>query len=91
MSRCLRALFTLALLLPVASTSQALTFTINASDSGWHSSAGNHTSGNLNYEVGWENEELHNYFVFDLSSLPRPRRSSPRRCTPTTPQSASPT
>jgi len=70
MSSCLRALFVSALLLAFASASQALTFTIDASDSGWHSSAGNHTASNQNYEAGWENEELHDFFVFDLSSLP---------------------
>jgi hypothetical protein len=70
MSSCLRALFFSALFLAFPSASPALTFFIDASDSGWYSSAGNHTPSNQNYEVGWENEELHTFFVFDLSTLP---------------------
>jgi hypothetical protein len=44
--------------------------TLLATDSGWHSSGGNHTTTNQNYSAGWSNEELRNFFVFDLSGLP---------------------
>lgn len=57
-------------LLLLASAGQALTITLNATDSGWHSDAGNHTASNENYAAGWANEELRNFFVFDLSGLP---------------------
>jgi hypothetical protein len=70
MSSCLRAFLFSALFLIFASASPALTFTINASDSGWYSETGNHTPSNQSYEAGWENERLRNFFVFDLSSLP---------------------
>jgi len=56
-----------ALLLAVASAGHAVTIT--ASDSGWHSSAGNHTASNQNYTAGWSNEEFRNFFVFDLSGV----------------------
>src|SRR2546427_11315704 len=68
MSSCLRVLFGSALLLAFASPSPALT--INASDSGWHSSAGNHTASNQDYVAGWVTDtEYHDFFVFDLSTL----------------------
>ena len=72
MLRCLHAPSTVALLLAVASASSALTFTINASDSGWHNNFGNHAdAANENYTAGWSsNEELRNFFVFDLSGIP---------------------
>ncbi|OLE39488.1 MAG: hypothetical protein AUI36_25755, partial [Cyanobacteria bacterium 13_1_40CM_2_61_4] len=68
MSSCLRVLLGSALLLAFASPSPALT--INASDSGWHSSAGNHTASNQDYVAGWVTDtEYHDFFVFDLSTL----------------------
>jgi hypothetical protein len=70
MSSCLRAVFSVALLVAIASESSALTFTIDASDSGWHSDAGNHTASNQNYTAGWSDEEFRNFFVFDVSGLP---------------------
>lgn len=45
-------------------------YTITAADSGSHSASGNHAAGDENYLVGWEDEELRNFFVFDLSGLP---------------------
>src|SRR5258706_11971943 len=62
-----RALTGSLLLLALASSSQAIT--INASDSGNYSDSGSHSLGDLEYVAGWDNEGLHNYFVFDLSSL----------------------
>ncbi len=71
MPTCLRLHLGTALLLALASPSSGLTVTITASDSGWHTSAGNHTDTNQSYAVGWSsNTLLRNFFVFDLSSLP---------------------
>ena len=67
MSSCLRAFLFSALFLLFASASPAIT--INASDSGNYSNSGSHSLGDLEYVAGWDNEGLHNYFVFDLSSL----------------------
>jgi hypothetical protein len=67
MSSCLRAFLFSALFLLFASASPAIT--INASDSGNYSASGNHALGDLEYVAGWDNEGLHDYFVFDLSSL----------------------
>src|SRR5258705_1898248 len=67
MSSCLRAFLFSALFLLFASASPAIT--INASDSGNYSDSGSHSLGDLEYVAGWDNEGLHNYFVFDLSSL----------------------
>ena len=67
----LRLLTAATLILALADPSAALTVTISASDSGWHSNAGNHTATNQDYEAGWSsNEQFRNFFVFDLSSLP---------------------
>ncbi len=71
MSSCLRPLLLSALLLAIASASSALTFTIDASDSGFHDDAGNHVdTTNENYTAGWADEQLRNWFVFDVSGLP---------------------
>jgi uncharacterized tannase-like protein DUF6351 len=60
-----------ALVLAIASPSPALTFTISASDSGHHTSTGNHSAADQNYIAGWSSsEQLRDFFVFDLSSLP---------------------
>ena len=67
MSSCLRAFLFCALFLLFASPSPAIT--INASDSGNYSDSGSHSLGDLEYVAGWDNEGLHNYFVFDLSGL----------------------
>ena len=63
-----RSVSRLALLLPIALAAPAGAVTILASDSGWHSSSGDHTATNQNYSAGWVDEELRNFFVFDLSS-----------------------
>ena len=71
MSSCLRPLLLSALLMAIASASSALTFTIDASDSGFHDEAGNHLdTTNENYTAGWADEQLRNWFVFDVSGLP---------------------
>jgi hypothetical protein len=71
MSTCLRLLLGSALLLAIASQGSALTFTIDASDSGFHDDAGNHVdTTNENYTAGWADEALRNWFVFDVSGLP---------------------
>jgi hypothetical protein len=67
MMRGLSALLTFTLIFAFASASPAIT--INASDSGNYSDSGGHSLGDLEYVAGWDNEGLHNYFVFDLSSL----------------------
>jgi Tannase-like family of unknown function (DUF6351)/PEP-CTERM motif len=67
MSSCLRAFRFSALFLLFAGASPAIT--INASDSGNYSDSGSHALGDLEYVAGWDNEGLHDYFVFDLSSL----------------------
>ena len=54
----------------LASASQALTFTLEATDSGWFDQSGNHTSSYQNYQAGWEDTEVRNFFVFDVSGLP---------------------
>ncbi len=60
-----------ALLLTLASASQALTITLDAVDSGWFDQTGAHTASNQNYAVGYDGAgELRNFFVFDVSSLP---------------------
>lgn len=70
MSSHVRALLLSLLLIGLAGAGQAATITIGASDSGWHSGAGNHTITNQNYATGWEDEELRSFFVFDLSAIP---------------------
>jgi len=67
MMRCLSAVLTFTLMFALASASPAIT--INASDSGNYSDSGSHSLGDLEYVAGWDNEGLHNYFVFDLSGL----------------------
>src|SRR5258706_6434022 len=67
MSSGLRSFLFSALFLLFASPSPAIT--INASDSGNYSDSGSHSLGDLEYVAGWDNEGLHNYFVFDLSGL----------------------
>ena len=55
------------LLIPAAASQAAI---IDASDSGWHSDAGNHTTSNENYNAGWNNDTaFRNFFVFDLSGF----------------------
>ena len=71
MLSCIRFCLVSVSFLVLAQSSQALQFTFNATDSGWHSNAGNHAAGNENYAAGWSsNETLRNFFVFDLSLLP---------------------
>lgn len=70
MSSHVRALMLSLLLSAFAGAGQAATITIGASDSGWHSGAGNHTITNQTYATGWEDEELRSFFVFDLSAIP---------------------
>src|SRR5262249_6856567 len=73
MSSCLRAFLFSALFLLFASASPALTFTINASDSGNYANDGSHAFGDQEYAAGFDDGAgpyLHDYFVFDLSGLP---------------------
>ena len=64
-----------ALLLLSAAGVEADT-TLNAVDSGWYNSLGEHDGANLNYVVGVvdaiEGLEFRDFFVFDLSSVSGP-------------------
>lgn len=57
-------------LLFAAGAAQAVTFTIEAGDSGWYDDTGAHTQSNRNYFVGYDGfGELRNFFTFSLNTL----------------------
>lgn len=67
---CIRVCVLSLSILLLASAGQALTITLDATDSGWYDQSGAHTASNDNYAAGWENTQLRNFFVFDVSGLP---------------------